>query len=482
MPDSQIDSPEPTPGGAARVRLQTNKEIGAYVLEECRVQGSGYQVWGAHRTVAGTRPIDLFLLEPKWAQKEGCREHFIVSAQRAAAVRHPNLFRVYGAQTTSGFSFAVLERDEYLPLDEVLTQGGLAWGVAASVALGITQAIQELHMHGSVHGAIGVEALRINAHGQAKVGGLGLTWIDPAGADRCSDVREVARLVWTLMAGYPSVPPELGPPPDARLLRAPEVWSVLSRILENPDAPAALSELSHWLELSPEVHDGPEHLAGYFRAWELADATLAESLAPSDGSGRAQPNIEVSEAQANNQLEPTVAQIPQPRPASPTMIHWGAPAGVDGDDSARSRIRRPSVSSEVLDAFKLGEDSLGPAPPRKPSRGRRVRLPKTNEIVDAVRSIPTQKVPPLGSDPPETKDRVVADTSRTSSHLIQPPDGELRRIAKRRRVTSPDGEVAKNTEETTSVQENPWLTYLLLIVALVLGAVAFFLAIILLVR
>lgn len=141
-----------------------------------RPLGSGgmARVYLAHDEVLD-RDVALKVLREQFAEDAESAERFRREALSGAALSHPNIVSVYDRGEENGTSYIAME---YVPggsLKERIEQHGpLDSGVAASIALQITEALRVAHDRGVIHRDIKPQNILLTPSGKAKVTDFGI--------------------------------------------------------------------------------------------------------------------------------------------------------------------------------------------------------------------------------------------------------------------------------------------------------------------
>jgi beta-lactam-binding protein with PASTA domain/tRNA A-37 threonylcarbamoyl transferase component Bud32 len=136
------------------------------------------------------RRVAIKVLHPALAGDEGFLRRFRAEAQVVAALRHPNILRVYDWGEDGGSPYLVMELLEGGSLRSLLDRGNLlSPAQAASIGADAGRALDYAHRRGLVHRDIKPANLIFDDEGRLSVADFGLaralaeaTWTEPAGA------------------------------------------------------------------------------------------------------------------------------------------------------------------------------------------------------------------------------------------------------------------------------------------------------------
>ena len=136
------------------------------------------------------RRVAIKVLHPALAGDEGFLRRFRAEAQVVAALRHPNILRVYDWGEDGGAPYLVMELLEGGSLRSLLDRGNLlSPAQAASIGADAARALDYAHRRGLVHRDIKPANLIFDDEGRLSVADFGLaralaeaTWTEPAGA------------------------------------------------------------------------------------------------------------------------------------------------------------------------------------------------------------------------------------------------------------------------------------------------------------
>lgn len=131
------------------------------------------------------RPAALKFLPPELVNDPAAKERFILEAQAASALNHPNITTIYGIETSPEGTFIAMEYVEGRTLKEVIA-GAEKTGVGAGravplqtdmvidIAAQICEGLSAAHEKGIVHRDIKADNIMITPRNQAKIMDFGL--------------------------------------------------------------------------------------------------------------------------------------------------------------------------------------------------------------------------------------------------------------------------------------------------------------------
>jgi formylglycine-generating enzyme required for sulfatase activity/dienelactone hydrolase/predicted Ser/Thr protein kinase len=120
------------------------------------------------------RPVALKFLPPGLALDEDIRRRFIIEAQAAAALSHPNICTIYEVDDQAEKAFISMEYVEGENLREKVAKGSLPFDHVLDIALQVCAGLDEAHKKGIVHRDIKSANIMLTAKGQAKIMDFGL--------------------------------------------------------------------------------------------------------------------------------------------------------------------------------------------------------------------------------------------------------------------------------------------------------------------
>lgn len=162
---------------------------GRYRLTRPLGVGASAHVYAAE-DVRLRRRVAVKVLHPALAAEEAFLRRFRRESQAVAALRHPNILRVYDWGEDDGAPYLVMELLEGGSLRSMLDRGALlSPAQAASVGTDAAKALDYAHRHGFVHRDIKPANLLFDDEGRVSIADFGLalalaeaTWTEPAGA------------------------------------------------------------------------------------------------------------------------------------------------------------------------------------------------------------------------------------------------------------------------------------------------------------
>jgi serine/threonine protein kinase/formylglycine-generating enzyme required for sulfatase activity/dienelactone hydrolase len=121
------------------------------------------------------RPVALKFLPPGLSRDEDFRKRFIIEAQAAAALSHPNICTIFEVDDQAEKAFISMEYIEGENLKEKATIiGPLAFNCALDIALQVCAGLDEAHKKGIVHRDIKSANIMLTAKGKVKIMDFGL--------------------------------------------------------------------------------------------------------------------------------------------------------------------------------------------------------------------------------------------------------------------------------------------------------------------
>jgi TolB-like protein/predicted Ser/Thr protein kinase len=120
------------------------------------------------------RPVALKFLPAHLMNSSELKERFVIEAQAAAALSHPNICVIYEVGEAEDRSFIAMEYVEGESLRDKIKRGPLAAEEALDIAAQIATGLGEAHRKGIIHRDIKSANIMVTDKGQAKVMDFGL--------------------------------------------------------------------------------------------------------------------------------------------------------------------------------------------------------------------------------------------------------------------------------------------------------------------
>jgi len=265
------------------------------------VGGGGMGVVFKARDTTLDRIVAVKVIASHTLSTEVLQKRFLVEAQSAARLDHPNIARVYDSGRSRGLPYIVFEFIEGANVrDLVLNHGPLPLGDALSYTYQIAHALTHASQRDVIHRDIKPSNILVTRDGQAKLVDMGLARFyqvdsseeeltntgvtlgtfdyispeqarDPRVADTRSDIYSLGCTLFYMLAGHP---PFSQASPAQKLLKhqgelPPELLDLRS------DLPEAVAKLVQWL-LAKQPEDRPQTPTELVGA--LADLLQTEGL------------------------------------------------------------------------------------------------------------------------------------------------------------------------------------------------------------
>jgi len=149
------------------------KLAGKYKIIEILGRGGMGIVYKAEDTKL-KRSVALKFLPPELIQNEEVRERFVLEAQTAAALSHPNICTIHEIDEEEGKSFIAMEYVEGQTLRAKIEKGPLELDEAMNISIQVAEGLEEAHKKGIIHRDIKSANIMVTEKGQAKVMDFGL--------------------------------------------------------------------------------------------------------------------------------------------------------------------------------------------------------------------------------------------------------------------------------------------------------------------
>jgi serine/threonine protein kinase len=149
------------------------KTISHYKILEKLGEGGMGVVYKAEDTKL-KRTVALKFFAPQMLGTGQDRTRFVLEAQAAAALDHPNICTVYEIQESDEHTFIVMAYIDGYSLQDTIELGPLNMDEALGIAVQVAEGLQEAHHKGIVHRDIKSANIMITGRGQAKITDFGL--------------------------------------------------------------------------------------------------------------------------------------------------------------------------------------------------------------------------------------------------------------------------------------------------------------------
>jgi len=126
------------------------------------------------------RSVALKFLPPELIQNEEIKERFVLEAQTAAALSHPNICTIHEIDEEGGKSFISMEYVEGQSLRSKIDKGPLEIDEALNISMQVAEGLEEAHKKGIIHRDIKSANIMVTDKGQAKVMDFGLAKVKGA--------------------------------------------------------------------------------------------------------------------------------------------------------------------------------------------------------------------------------------------------------------------------------------------------------------
>jgi serine/threonine protein kinase len=148
-------------------------KLGLYKIQSSLGAGGMGEVYRASDTKLG-RDVALKVLPAEMARDSERLLRFRREAKTLAQLDHPNIVTIYSVEECEGVHFLTMQLIEGLPLDEVISQGGLPVDQIVEIAQALAEALAAAHEKGIVHRDMKPANVMISDRGRVKVLDFGL--------------------------------------------------------------------------------------------------------------------------------------------------------------------------------------------------------------------------------------------------------------------------------------------------------------------
>ena len=123
------------------------------------------------------RNVALKFLPPELMRDNEAKERFVLEAQAAAALSHPNICTIHEIDEEEGKSFIAMEYIEGQSLREKIKRGPLGINEALDIAIQVAEGLEEAHKKEIIHRDIKSANIMVTDKGWAKIMDFGLAKI-----------------------------------------------------------------------------------------------------------------------------------------------------------------------------------------------------------------------------------------------------------------------------------------------------------------
>jgi serine/threonine protein kinase/tetratricopeptide (TPR) repeat protein len=265
------------------------------------------------------RTVALKLIIPEALESEKRKARFVVEAQAAAALNHPNICTIYDIEEGEGMPFIILEYIEGQSLKRIIEEKPHDIDDSIELAMQIADGLQEAHEKGIVHRDIKSGNIMITHKGQAKITDFGLA--------KLLDDSVITRTA-TVMGTVPYMSPEQasGDNVDHRT----DIWSLGVVIFEMLTGRFPFKGESEQAILHSIIYDEPRAVTGIRSGIPLEFERILDKCLEKDVSQRYQ---SVADLKADlkrlkrdittgkvESATKTIVSSPSPPKASPKLL------------------------------------------------------------------------------------------------------------------------------------------------------------------
>jgi serine/threonine protein kinase/dienelactone hydrolase len=120
------------------------------------------------------RNVALKFLPPELTKDKEAKDRFVIEAQAAAALSHPNICTIHEIDEEEGKSFIAMEYVEGQSLRHKIDRGPIGIESAVDIAIQVAEGMEQAHKKGIVHRDIKSANIMVADSGQAKIMDFGL--------------------------------------------------------------------------------------------------------------------------------------------------------------------------------------------------------------------------------------------------------------------------------------------------------------------
>lgn len=140
-----------------------------------KIGGGGMAIVYKARCKMLNRFVAVKILRPEYTNDEEFVKRFLVEAQSAASLSHPNIVSIYDVGHEENLHYIVMEFINGVTLkDYIVKKGSLPWRESVNIAIQICSAIEHAHRNHIVHRDIKPHNILLTEEGIAKVTDFGI--------------------------------------------------------------------------------------------------------------------------------------------------------------------------------------------------------------------------------------------------------------------------------------------------------------------